>query len=248
MKLGGLLGIVFFVAALCVACAQPPGSGAGAGAPAARVLGQAIHTVDADILRYEVLRRLFDALSRAEGITVTAAERAVYKRRVRETLLRDVERQAARRDDLDRRLAAPEMSAAAREPMQRERDAAEQARALLSGMLAQADTPAERQAREQIADAFILQWKVHAALYRRYGGRIAYQQGGPEPVDAVRAFLEERQARGDFAITDAALAAAFWRPYRDDARYDFYPRGSREEAEAFATPPPWERPQPPTAR
>lgn len=248
MKPRSLRGLGLLAAALCVACAQPQGPGAPAAAPTARVLGEAVHTGDADTLRDEVLRRLFDALASAEGITVTASERAAYIRRVRESLQQDAERQTARRDELSRRLAAPGAPAAARETMQRERDEAEQARAMLTGMIADAEAPANQPAREQIADAFIRQWKIHAALHRRYGGRIGYQQGGPEPLDAVRAFLEERQARGDFSIADPALAAAFWKPYRDDVRHDFYRRGSREEAEAFALPPPWERPLPPAGR
>lgn len=247
MRIPGWRGMSVWAAALCMACAQPPGPGEGVAAPTARVLGETVRTADVEFLRYEVLRRLYDALAKDEGIRVTEAERNAYVQRVHDALQQDVADQAARRDALSRRLAAAGGTAAERAAMQRERDQAEQARATLAGMLADAQAPANRRAREQIADAFILQWKIHGTLYRRHGGRIAYQQGGPEPLDAVRAFLEERQARGDFVILDAALAAAFWKPYRDDTRYDFYPRGSREEAEAFTTPP-WQRPLPTAGR
>jgi hypothetical protein len=98
--------------------------------------------------------------------------------------------------------------------------------------------PAESEAaRREIAAAFIRQWKINRALYRHYGGRIVYQQGGPEPLDAYRIFLEEARARGEFEILDPALEAAFWRYYRSDAIHDFYAPGSAEEARAFAQPP-----------
>lgn len=100
-------------------------------------------------------------------------------------------------------------------------------------------TPEEDALREEIAGAFILQWKVNASLHRRYGGRIAWQQGGPDPVDAWRRFLEEHQARGDFAILRPEFEAPFWRYYRADSLHSFYPPGSTEEAQAFARPP-WE--------
>ena len=100
-----------------------------------------------------------------------------------------------------------------------------------------ADTPEDRAAREQIAAAFIRQWKLHRALYRRYGGRIIFQQGGPEPLDAWRRFLEESQARGDFALLDRSMEAPFWRYFVTDAIHSFYPPGSAEEARAFDTPP-----------
>jgi hypothetical protein len=102
-------------------------------------------------------------------------------------------------------------------------------------------SPEEDALREEIAGAFILQWKVNASLYRRYGGRIAWQQGGPDPVDAWRRFLEESRARGDFAILRPELEAPFWRYYRSDTRHSFYPAGSAEATRAFAVPP-WQRP------
>jgi hypothetical protein len=92
-------------------------------------------------------------------------------------------------------------------------------------------------ARLEIADAFIRQWKVSRALHQRYGGRIIFQQGGPELLDAYRAFLEERQAAGDFSIEDESIATAFWRYYKDDSIHSFYAPGSEEEAMAFAVEP-----------
>jgi len=100
-------------------------------------------------------------------------------------------------------------------------------------------SPEEDALREEIAGAFVLQWKVNASLHRRYGGRIAWQQGGPDPVDAWRLFLEESQARGDFAILQPQFEAPFWRYYRTDSLHFFYPPGSMEESLAF-TRPPWE--------
>ena len=91
--------------------------------------------------------------------------------------------------------------------------------------------------RLQAAEAFIKQWKVNRALYQQYGGRIIFQQGGPEPLDAYRDFLEERQAAGDFTIADESMAATFWRYYRDDSMHSFFEPGSAEEGKAFGVEP-----------
>ena len=99
------------------------------------------------------------------------------------------------------------------------------------------ETREDREARNSIARAFIQQWKVNGMLYRQYGGRIIYQQGGPEPLDAYRKFLEENQARGDFRIDDAALDESFWRYYRTDTLHSFYKSGSREAKRALSVPP-----------
>ena len=95
----------------------------------------------------------------------------------------------------------------------------------------------DKAARDEIATAFIRQWKINRALYQQYGGRIVFQQGGPEPLDAYRKFLDESAARGDFRITNPDLDAGFWRYYRDDSIHEFFKPGSAEEAKAFADPP-----------
>ncbi|MDB6179691.1 META domain-containing protein [Paracoccus sp. Z330] len=87
-----------------------------------------------------------------------------------------------------------------------------------------------------MATAMIRQWKINKALYDEYGGRIAYQQLGPEPLDAYRAFLETRQAEGAFEIRDPVLAEAFWSYFTDDSRHDFMEPGSADANEAFSTP------------
>jgi heat shock protein HslJ len=93
------------------------------------------------------------------------------------------------------------------------------------------------QMRRDMGRSMIRQWKLNRALYQRYGGRIIYQQLGPEPLDAYRRYLEERQAAGDFEIHDKSFEELFWRYFTDDAMHDFYESGSEEEARAFTTPP-----------
>ena len=106
----------------------------------------------------------------------------------------------------------------------------------VAGMLEQ-ESAEDQAAQLEIAEAFILQWKINRALYQQYGGRIGFQQGGPEPLDAYRKFLEERQAAGDFSIDDPALATEFWRYYRDDSIHSFFEPGSADEAKAFGIEP-----------
>jgi hypothetical protein len=107
-----------------------------------------------------------------------------------------------------------------------------------SGPLPGSEESAEdKAARDEIAAAFIRQWKINRALYQQYGGRIVFQQGGPEPLDAYRKYLDESAARGDFRITNPDLDAGFWRYYRDDSIHEFFKPGSAEEAKAFADPP-----------
>lgn len=201
-----------------------------------RVLGQPVHTRDAEEPRFYVLRVLTDRFAAAEGITVTNAEIDAFLASTAAALARDRAEAVERRDTLKRELAAGKLPPERKVQVEREIASAEQLIADLAPATGAAAAE-ERQARAEIAAAFIRQWKINGALQRQYGGRIIFQQAGPEPLDATRRFLEAAQAAGDFAIAGPALEKPFWSYYRDDARHVFYKAGSREAAEAFRTPP-----------
>jgi hypothetical protein len=223
-----------------LAAGAPDDARPGAAIPvAATVLGEQVRTRDAEELRYLVLRPLADRYAREKGIDATAADKAAYAKHMETLRKRDREETLARRDQARQRLASGSLADAERAKAAADLAQVEQYLATLDDLeAAAARDPAEtRAARDRIAGAFILQWKLNADLHRRYGGRIIYQQGGPEPLDAWRLFLEERQRRAELAFLDAGLERAFWRYYTDDAIHSFYERGSREEREAFATPP-----------
>jgi hypothetical protein len=176
---------------------------------AGTVLGSRIRTRDAEELRYVVVQRLTDRYAVANGIEVSAAEQDAYIGHVQEFM---------KQDRAQRQAAGEEQAANVATPAGEESDE-------------------DRAARRQIATAFIKQWKINRALYQQYGGRIIFQQGGAEPLDAYRTFLEEAQARGDFRLLSRDLEAGFWRYYRTDSIHSFYPPGSQEMARAFSTPP-----------
>lgn len=89
--------------------------------------------------------------------------------------------------------------------------------------------------REEMARSIIWQWKLNRKLYQQYGGRVIYQQFGPEPLDAYRQYLEERQAAGDFKIENQAFEGDFWRYFTDESMHSFYEPGT--EKSAYTTPP-----------
>jgi hypothetical protein len=91
-----------------------------------------------------------------------------------------------------------------------------------------------------MARGIIQHWKINKALYDEYGGRIIYQQLGPEPLDAYRQFLRACEADGAFTIRDQATETSFWRDFTDDSIHDFMAPGSDDEARAYRVPP-WER-------
>ena len=84
----------------------------------------------------------------------------------------------------------------------------------------------------RMAEEWVRQWKVNAALFQDYGGRVIFQQGGPEPVDAYRRFLEEQEKQGSFQILDAAMVAPFWNYLVNDKMHAFLPEAEGRRAMA----------------
>jgi len=203
---------------------------------AGTVLGTTVRTKDAEELRYVVLGRLLEVFAKSKGISVTPEEIASYRKAMEEAMRADRAEREASRDVLKRHLASKGLVKAERDTLEQELESVEQFLAD-SAPDKSRQSAEDKQAREQIASAFIKQWKINRALHAEYGGRIGYQQGGPEPLDATRKFLEERKQRGDFTIVTKELDEAFWKYYLNDSIHDFYKSGSKEEASAFSSPP-----------
>jgi hypothetical protein len=166
-----------------------------AGAPlVAEVLGTPISTDDPEEMRYLILRGLVDRYAAEKGIEVSEPGMEVYVDSMRRRAERDREHREASRREIALKLKSESLPAGERETLSRRlavlaelRDADDAER----GGTAE-DAAETASARRQVASAFIRQWKLNQALYRQYGGRIIFQQGGPEPLDAYRRFLEEQ--------------------------------------------------------
>ena len=87
----------------------------------------------------------------------------------------------------------------------------------------------------QVAKTVIRAWKTNQALYHQYGGRVIFQQAGPEPLDAYRDFLREQEAAGQFEITDSQTADRFWNYYTNDEMHIFL-QDEDEVQKAMETP------------
>ena len=98
-----------------------------------------------------------------------------------------------------------------------------------------------RPVKRRSAKYFVRSWKINKALFKKYGGRVIFQQAGPEPVDAYRDFLREQEKNGAFKILDKQYRAPFWRYFTNDAMHTFY---SKKDGEKFINTPWWLMEQP----
>jgi len=200
----------------------------------AEVLGTEIRTSDPEEMQYVVLGKLTDHYAADNRITVQQDEIEAYVASMDRIAEQDRKEREARRTEIAGKLASQNLSSDERESLSSELATLGELDSMLG---ASGETSAEdRAAQREIGAAVVRQWKINQALFRQYGGRVIFQQGGPEPLDAYRRFLEDAEKRNAFRILDSSLEPVFWRYYRTDSIHSFYPAGSDEEARAFESP------------
>jgi len=177
----------------------------------AAVLGTKIHTGDPDEMKYVILAKLLDQYAEDHDIGVKPVEIDTYVESLHRVAERDRKRHEERRQELSRKLKSTSLTASERKSLSSELDTVNEFLNDVEEMTkSTAKNPDEvRQYREQVAAAFIKQWKINRSLYKQYGGRIIFQQGGPEPLDAYRMFLQEQKKKGAFMILDKAFEEKF---------------------------------------
>lgn len=157
------------------------------GAPAAplagKILGTEIRTGDPEELRYWVLRGLTDRYAAEKGIEVTPGDIEADLAGMARLAEQDRAERQVRQAEIEARLASPTLGDEERAGLSSELDSLRKLQGDLDAMSGGQGDDAEeaRQARETVAAAVIRQWKINRALYEQYGGRIVFQQGGPEP-------------------------------------------------------------------
>jgi hypothetical protein len=93
----------------------------------------------------------------------------------------------------------------------------------------------EIKGQEAVAKIFVERWKFNKSLYEKYGGRVAFQQAGPEPVEAYQRWLEDEQKARRFELVEPRWRDAFWEYYRPK-----YHVSLADNPDAFKVPQ-WER-------
>jgi len=225
-------GLLLAVAPL-QAAGPPPSYGAPDAPRVAVVYQLEVRTNDPAEMAYVIGGELLRRYVAEKKIAATDAEIADYTAGLRKFMVEETQRRKARSIEIERLLQDKALPGAQRQALEKEAAIIKS----LGDEIEQPDAAAQR----QMASAFVMHWKLNRALYRQYGGRVIYQQAGPEPLDAYRKYFEEQQALGHFRILDPKFEQAFWSYYRDDRRHVFVPDA---EAKAAIDTPPWQQKAP----
>jgi hypothetical protein len=177
-----------------------------------------------------------------QKITVSEEESAKILALLTAAKEQDQARQLKQKSELTAELKADKLSPEERAKKSQElaeiEDALKNAAATSTDSLSDAEKKEVADFRQAMAQSIIRAWKINKALFAQYGGRVIYQQMGPEPLDAYRKFLEQQMQAGAFKLSNKKYEADLWRTFTNDALHDFVPAA---EQSALINTPPWER-------
>ncbi|OEU83605.1 MAG: hypothetical protein BA873_11005 [Desulfobulbaceae bacterium C00003063] len=204
----------------------------------AEVLGMQIRTKNPDEMQYVIMQKLFQEYELQNKIEANPEDIDHYIANLDQFMLEDRKRNDARRVEVEQQLKDVSLPAEQTEQLQSELAALESLHKYsLRGERENKQNPEDvLKGKRTVAKAFITQWMVNKALYQQYGGRIIFQQSGPEPLDARKEYLKEQQKKGAFTILEKSFEPPFWEYFVTDSKHSFYKQGSEEERRAFDNP------------
>ena len=202
------------------------------------VLGKRIIASESKQLSGLIVGPLLEQFARENGIEPTPEELDALVRKTDAISTQQQARRKEERDALVKELKGSSLSASEREKKEARLKKIERVVKYQDDMERQSMVNEEqvRATKREAARTVVRTWKINRALYRTYGGRVAFQQAGPEPLGAYRDFLREQERKGRFRIVDKTLGTSFWGYFTNDSIHTFY---SKQEGAKFINTPWW---------
>ena len=197
---------------------------------AAKVLGMDIRTRNPGEMAYVIKQMLTVNYAKTHNLQATSPEIEQFiagKQEADNRVRKEVE---ARRGEIQKALQADTLPDADRKQLEGELQFLQQMQQAEQDTDKQNGGPDRAAAETRMARAIIGQWKVNKALYQQYGGRVIYQQGGPEPLDAYYKYFKAAQQGGELKFVNKDLEAAFWGYFTSDSKHKFYPENEKDQA------------------
>jgi len=181
---------------------------------AATLEADALRAARAERLRARVWRAVLDDYGSRREVEPTEAEVTSHVENGRRIAARLAQQNEERRAAIAVELAAADLAPARRAQLEKQIAGLDVALAAEAARQAELQDPQRRAARDsverRVARQWVRKWKLEQALFRDFGGRIAFQQAGWEPIDAYRALLQRYEADGKFALPDPAWRSAVY--------------------------------------
>lgn len=165
-----------------------------------------------DTARWQLMSRIAQAFGKPiadrfieeHKIDATAEEIAGFKKSMHEANQRRLLESEKRLAEVKAELAEPDLRDEDREKLQQEQEQLERHRPHLMKPSVENGVP------DALARQMIVPWKTERELHRIYGGRVIFQQFGPEALDARKRLYEEAENKGDLKFDDPGVRHLFY--------------------------------------
>jgi len=195
------------------------------------VLGEELTMADGNRLSQLIFKPLLDRFAEENNLEPTTAELDSFSVRMRAVQRAEMKKVEGPVDTMRMKLQSTSLTAEERAGMENDLESMENMiRDFrdLERLRGEGDTTTLREEREA-ARMFVRAWKANHALHAKYGGRVIFQQFGPEPLDAFRDFLKDEEKKGSFRIIDTTWSEPFWRYFVNESMHSFYPKEKGDE-------------------
>lgn len=146
---------------------------------------------------------IMDRFIKRKKIEATADEIKTFQKQMQKQSEQHLIETEERLAKVQEELKSPDLS-------DEEKATLEERQALLEDILPTMRESVTREAPAAMARQFIVAWKVERELHREYGGRVIFQQAGPEALDARRQLFEQAEKEGDLSFDDEGVRHLFY--------------------------------------
>jgi len=149
---------------------------------------------------------LSDRFVKERKIDATEQEIATYKKTAEKRRSKHLSETEAQFDRVKSELASPNLSREVKAKLEKDK-------AMLDRLLPSLRKASDAEVPDEIARIQIVARKTEQALHKTYGGRVIFQQAGPEALHARRLLFEEAEKKGDLMFEDAGVRHLFFYYY-----------------------------------
>lgn len=238
MRLLVIVLSILYAAAGLYAQTDTPNTTVGAKDVIAEVLGKEINVKDSAQIRGLIFRPLLNRFAEENNIVPMIEELDTFIQKLQEISRKELVQAEQERQKLLDELKSDSLGEKEREQKESSSKSLEKFIISFRESLEQMESGNDTVRQEQLENAklFVTSWKINHALFLKYGGRVIFQQMGPEPLDAYRDFLKEEGKKGAFRIIDKKYEGSFWRYFVNESMHSFYPE---EEGKKIMNTPWW---------
>jgi len=148
-------------------------------------------------------KTISDRFIQEKNIVATEEEIAEYRKMWRVRRQNQLDKTEKKLEKVKTRLASANLSSEARTKLEKEHS-------MLEFLLPRLRDAAISDVPEELARQQIVSRKFERELHRTYGGKVIFQQAGPEALDARRLLYEEAEKNGDLKFDDAGVRHMFY--------------------------------------